>query len=462
MANSVVGKKSTLAIVAASTFLTPFNSASINVALPTIGKEFAMDAVTMGWVATAYLLASGVFLIPFGRWADIWGRRKIYQFGAIAILLGSLFTVLAPSSGWLIGARGFTGLGAAMILATGVAILSAVYPVEERGKALGINAGALHLGLTMGPLAGGFMIQSWGWRSIFISVVPYCLLLLLATTLVWRREWADAKGDKFDWTGMLVYNIGLICLMLGFSKITFGWGQGLTAVGAILIVGFVLFENRVQSPILDMRLFRSNRMFSLSNLAGLAHYVGTFAVTLLLSLYLQNVKGLSAKQAGMVLVAQPIVMAILSPVAGKLSDKFEPRVLASIGVVFTIVPLILFALMTQASTITYIYTSLIILGFGYAFFSSPNTTAVMSSVEKKVYGVASATMGTMRMGGSSISMAITMMFFAIYLGKLRITPKDATVYVQTMTYILITFMGILLVGLVASMLRGKIHKAKTV
>ena len=327
-------KRITLISVTLTAFVTPFDVSAVNIALPSIGKEFAMDAIWLEWVSTAYLLASAMFLIPFGRLADIYGRKKLFSIGILTFTAASLSMVLCVSGVMLICLRILQGIGGALIYGTGMALLTSVFPAQERGKALGISAAATYLGLSVGPFLGGFLTLRFGWRSIFLVNVPLGLTIIALIASKLRQEWAEARGERFDLAGSVVYCLGVISIMYGFTSFALlphMVGVGLILAGCLAILVFVWWEARVKHPVLNITLFRGNRAFALSNLAALINYSAIFAISFFLSLYLQYIKKLDPETAGGILVCQPVVMAICSPFAGRLSDRIEPRVVASMG-----------------------------------------------------------------------------------------------------------------------------------
>jgi EmrB/QacA subfamily drug resistance transporter len=457
MTNDATMKRSALLIATLSAFLTPFMVSSVNIALPAIGREFQMGAVLMSWVPTSYLLAAAMFLVPFGRLADIYGRKRIFTYGIGVFTVSSLLLAFAPSASALIALRVLQGFGSAMIFGTGMAILTSVFPAAERGRVLGINVAAVYLGLSLGPPLGGFLTQQLGWRSIFFVNVPIGVLaiFLLATKL--RNEWAEARGEKFDLAGSVLYGITLIMLMYGLSLLPARMGIAFTLAGIGGAALFAVWEKQAASPLLNMDLFFRNPVFAFSNLAALINYSATFAVTFLMSLYLQYIKGLTPQQAGMVLVSQPVVMAVFSPIAGRLSDKIEPRVVASVGMAFTATGLLLFIFLDRETSLAFIVSGLMLLGFGFALFSSPNTNAVMSSIEKRFYGVGSAMLGTMRLTGQMLSMGIAMVLFAVYIGSARITPEYHPQFLAGMKTGFIIFSSLCFAGIFASLARGKVR-----
>ncbi|MBE3130377.1 MAG: MFS transporter [Acidobacteria bacterium] len=447
-------RRTALAVSMVSSFLTPFMASGINVAMPFIAKEFGLSAVALGWVVTAYMLAAAMFLVPFGRLADLVGRKRIFALGIGVNIAGTVMGALAPSTFILILGRAVQGVGGAMIFGTGVAILTSVYPPGERGQALGLNTAAVYSGLSLGPVLGGFLVHAWGWRSIFWATVPIAAAALGLTLVRLKGEWAEARGEGFDFKGSIIFGSGLVALMYGFSRLPSLFGLSLTAAGILALAGFVLFELRAKAPLLDLRLFRTNRIFAFSNLAALFNYSATSAVAFLMSLYLQYIKGLPPQKAGLVLVAQPIIMALSSPFAGKLSDRSEPRLIASVGMALSAAGLLLFSFLRAGTGFGFIVGSLVCLGLGFGLFSSPNTNAVMCSVEKRHLGIASAALGTMRLSGQMLSAGITMMIFALVMGRAPIQPS---VYPQFLRSVRVAFVFYALLcgaGIFASLARG--------
>lgn len=449
-------QRSVLLATTVASFLTAFMGSSLNIALPTIGKEFAMDAILLSWVPLAFTLAAAMLLVPVGRIADICGRRRIFVYGLAASMVSYLLALVAPSGPALIVVRVLQGIGAALMFATSTAILTSSFSPGERGRVLGINVAAVYTGLSVGPFLGGLLTQNLGWRSIFLFS---SVLALVAAVLAWRiqGEWAEAKGERFDLVGSAVYGFTIVAAMYGLSRLP-GWdGVGLLLIGLVSGFAFNAWEKRVENPILNLGLFRSNRVFAFSNLAALINYSATAAVGFLLSLYLQYIKGLGPQSAGLVLVAQPIMQAIFSPMAGRLSDRIESRIVASSGMALTALGLGLLIFLGPATPFPYIIASLMLLGLGFALFSSPNTNAVMSSVEKKLYGVASATLGTMRLTGQMLSLGIAMLLFALFIGRVQIAPQYYPAFLTSMRTAFTIFAALCFGGIFTSLARGNMR-----
>ncbi len=435
--NDDVSKMSALVVATIGSFIMPFMGSSVNIALPAIAQEFAANAILLSWITTAFFLASAMFAIPLGRIADIYGMKKVFTYGIIIFTAASFLATLSPSVYYLIISRVFQGIGSAMILVTGLAIITSVFPPKERGKAIGINVTVIYIGLVLGPVLGGILTQYFGWRSIFYSMIPLGLLVIFLIS--WKLkggEWAECRGEGFDLWGSILYALALLMILTGFSMITGDLGKLMVIIGIIGFLAFVIMELRIENPVLDMKLFFQNRMFAFSNLAALISFTGTFAVVFLLSLYLQYIKGLDPRAAGLILATQTVFMALISPLSGRLSDTFEPRKLASIGMAITTLGLFLFVFLDAGTDLDLIILSLAILGVGSGIFSSPNTNAIMGSVERRFLGVASATVSTMRIIGQTLSMGMVIVIFSIYIGAVQFTPQN---YPELMISIKIIF-----------------------
>lgn len=444
-----------LILIVITAFINPFLGASINIALPAISKEFSMGAIAMSWVSMAFLLSSAIFLVPLGKLADITGRKKIFFIGNMLILAGSVLCAFSFSGIWLIFMRGVQGVGSAMVFGTGIAIISSVYPPSQRGKAIGITVTSVYIGLSLAPFLGGLLTQYMGWRSIFYFTVPFEIIVIWFTWRAIKEEWADAKGEQFDIVGSLIYLVSMSLFMFGFSRLPELSAILMTVVGLMGLVIFVVVENRTKTPVFNIQLFSSNRLFAFSNLAALINYATTFAITFLLSLFLQFIKGLSPLDAGLILVVQPLVMALVASVSGKLSDKYDPGILSSIGMGVIVVGLVMLIFLSEHTATSYLIAILIIVGFGFGMFSSPNTNAIMGAVEKKYLGIASATVGTMRLTGQMISMGIATLILQIFIGNTKITIQNSAEFILSMHITFMVFVVLCTMGVFFSLARGK-------
>ena len=440
-----------------ASFLFPFMVSAVNIALPSLGQDLSLDAVTLGWIVTAYILSSAALLVPFGRIADIYGRKRIFNWGIATFTISSFLCGIAPSAAMLISFRVLQGIGGAMLAGTAVALITTVYPANQRGRVLGINVAATYIGLSLGPVLGGVLTQDLGWRSIFFLSTLLGLVVIAVVLSKLRGEWTGAKGEKLDHYGSLAYVVGLTALVIGFTVLPARSGLWLILGGIAGLAGFIWWEMRTRDPALDISLFRNSRPFAFSNLAALINYSATYAISFLISLYLQYLKGFTPETAGLILVAMPAMQAIFSPLAGRLSDRIEPRLLASAGMALTTAGLVLLIFVTGETSLKLIIGNLILIGFGYALFVSPNTNAVMSSAPKRAYGVASATLSTMRQIGMVFSMAIVMLMFALHIGPAEITPQYYPLFQESMRVSFIIFAALCFGGIFASLARGKVR-----
>jgi EmrB/QacA subfamily drug resistance transporter len=452
-------KRIVLVITCMASFITPFLASSVNVALPTINNEFNVpDQALLGWIVTGFLLSAAIFVVPFGRIADIYGRKKIFVLGLLIIAVSSLFCGISSSVEMLIGSRVVEGLGSAMIFGTSIAILTSVFPAQDRGKVLGINVAIVYLGLSMGPLLGGIITAYAGWRFIYAGITIYSLLAALLAQRMINCEWRCAQEGRFDIFGTILYAAMLSALMYGLALIPDVKGAYLLGLAMAIMAVFLRWELRNENPVLKISVFRNNTVFLFSNLAALINYSATAALAFLLSLYLQYMKGYGPEVTGLILIAQPVVQAVLSPLAGRLSDRVEPRIVASVGMGLCVVGLTLFAFLTPQTPIETILISLIFMGLGFAFFSSPNVNAIMSSVDKCDFGVASGMVSTMRLIGQLMSLGITMLIFSVVMGHVEIAPGQMDLLMVSIKLSFGVFAGLCVLGTIFSLARGNLGR----
>jgi len=445
----------TLLVVTGTAFLVPFIGSAINLALPMLGEEYNSSALLLGWVVTGYLLASASLLLPFGRLADIIGRRKVFLTGLTFFTLFSFLCSLATSMEMLVGLRVLQGIASAMVFSTSTAILTSVCSPARMGKALGMTVASTYTGLSLGPVLGGWLNYNLGWRSIFYLVVVLSLAVTVFAAGWLKGEWRGAQGERYDLTGTLLYVTGLAALLYGISSLSSSnWAWYVAALGAVCLVGFVYFELRQEHPLIQVRLFISNLPFAYSNLAAMLNYSATFGLGFLLSIYLQVVMGYSSQFAGMILLSQPLMMALLSPLAGGLSDRIEPRKVASTGMILSTVGIFIFIFLSRDTSIYIIIPTLAVIGLGFALFSSPNTNRVMSSVQPRLYGIASSTLGTMRMVGQAVSMAIVTLILAAFLGDAQLSQVEPEVLMSSIRLAFLIFFVLCCLGVWASLIRG--------
>lgn len=448
---------SVMIIVAVTSFMGTFLISSVNIALPAIGKNFDLDSVTLSWVVTAFLLATAMFLLPIGRWGDLTGIRRFYKVGLIIFSLSSLLCGLSVSGFWLILFRYIQGIGAAFTNTTGQAILVSAFLPKHRGRVLGISVSAVYLGLAFGPFVGGFLTQYVGWRYIFYLATVFGVLSTIVALLFLGKDDISTKaGKKIDLKGIVFYMLGLMSVVYGSSCIPSLSGWLILCGGALALVVFWQLENKSKLPVIDTKLFTRNHLFAYSNLAALINYSATSAIVFFLSLFLQKIQGFSPKETGTILIAQPIIMAVFSPIVGRMSDTIQPRYLATFGMTMCCMGLIAFAFFSAGTPVWHIVLVLIWMGLGFAFFSSPNMNIIMSSVDKSQYGLASGSAASMRVVGQIISMTIVTLFFAGMFGNQAIETVPDVLYLKAMRWGFACFSLLSVLGVYFSYNRGKV------
>jgi len=446
----------TLAAVSLSSFLVAYMVSSINIALPLIGSEFSLSPSFLGWIAMTYLLSTAVFLLPSGMCSDIRGRKKVFIAGCVIIILSSAGCVFAPSGRILLLCRIIQGSGAAMLFASSTPIITTSFPPEKRGRVLGLSIATIYLGLSMGPFLGGILAHWCGWRSLFYFNIIGMTAAFLAgyKWIISDKVDKSHHGKRLDIAGSILSAAAILCGMLGLTNITSSFGAPLMVGGAVLLIIFFFHELRIPAPLIPVRAFRHNRVFIFSNIASMINYSSTFAITFFLSLYLQYVKGYTPDRAGLILIAQPVMQAILSPIAGRISDSKDPRILSSAGMGIIACGLLIFAVYPGVLPVWLIVTVLSILGIGFALFSSPNTNAVFGSVEHRYLGTASSVLSMMRVLGQVMSMAIAILLMAYFTGSRPVDPADPDSFLSALRAGFIIFSILCIAGIPASWARG--------
>lgn len=459
MAENKKTRNRILLIATLSAFLTPFMGSSLNLAIPAIGQDLNGNAIMLNWIVTSFLLVSAAFLLPFGRLADMRGRKRIFVagigvFGAASFLCGA-----ANSLVLLLLARIVQGLGATMMFATGMALITAAFPPQERGKVLGLNSAAVYIGLSAGPVVGGFLTHYLGWRSIFYMVALWAVVVIWASQSWLPDDRHPAGEERYDTLGAILVSLSLVALIYGASSLyTLSLGPAITIAGVVGLAAFGFQEYRTPYPLLNVKVLARNTTFAFSNLAALINYSATFSISYLLSLYLQVVRGFGAQAAGTLLLIQPLVMAALSPLAGRLSDRLQPRVVSSVGMAITTIGLAVLATIGKDTDIWIVGGILVLQGLGFALFASPNTNAIMSSVDRRDYGIASSTLGTMRLVGQALSMAIVSFIFAAHLGEAKITPAVSPELITSTNLAFVVFAVTCAIGIFCSLARGNVSR----
>jgi len=449
-------KRYTLLVASTTAFLTPFTGSSVNLAIPAIGLQFGSGTLMLNWVITSYLLASVAFLVPFGKLADIQGRKKVFIAGITFFSIASALCGFAWSTELLIIGRALQGMGSAMIFGTSMAMLTSVFPLQERGRVLGIYGASVYVGGTLGPVLGGALTHNLGWQSIFFlsALIGFAVTSLTLSKL--KGEWSGAAGERYDLLGAVLYAVGLVVLIYGITTLaTSDWSWYILTLGIIILIFFARHELRIPHPVLQLRLFAHNAAFAFSNLAALINYCAISAVGYLMSLFLQVSLGYNSQVAGFILLAQPAIMALVSPSAGRLSDKIEPRIVASIGMGLSTLGLFILIFVNPQMPVALVMVTLVLVGLGAALFASPNNNAVLSAVPKQFLGVASSTLGTARLIGQVMSMALVTLIMTSCIGNMELSPAYGQLFIKAARTSFIVFTILSVLGIMASLARGK-------
>lgn len=457
-----------LFVVSVSMVLMPLMMSAVGVSLPAIGRDLDATAMQVGLVETTYVMALSVFLLIMGRLGDIFGRRRLFLSGLVLFTAITAALSLSQSIRMILGLRFLQGMGAAMIVANSFAIMLEVFPREERGRAIGIISAAAYAGISCGPLIGGFLTTHFGWRWVFLMVLPFGLSALFLVFTRLRGEWRSARGEPFDLRGSLVYGGAIVLLTVGSSHLDEGaWAVGALAAGLLCAGFFLWLESHTRFPLLEVSLLSRNRQFTLSCLSALINYASTFGVLFFLGLYLQYVRGLTPSDAGLLMIIQPVIQMVLSPLGGRLADRFPAEQVATVGMLLCAVGLGVAAFIGQDTPTGLTVVVLALLGVGYGLFASPNASSIVGSVEPRQLGVASGMTSTMRTLGMMASMIVVTIAFSAFMGGQPVSAATLPGFLSAMRAALWSFCalcaaGVLLsLGRVRSMARGQAARAAT-
>ncbi len=467
------GKWAVLAIVAVGVFMATLDSSIVNISLPTIAHSFGVPlSGAVEWVVIAYLVVVAGVLLTVGRLADMLGRKPIWAAGLIIFTIGSAICGAAPSLGLLIAARALQGLGGALIMAISPAMLTSAFSPQERGRALGMNAVVVALGVSAGPTLGGIITTYLSWRWIFYVNVPIGIIGVIATLLVLTERLHRRGQSRFDPLGAILLAIGLVLLTLGLSfGQEWGWSSpqliASLAIGVVALIALYFVEKRVAHPIINLTLLH-NRVFLSANLSLILSFLALFAVSFMLPFYLEELRRFPIEQAGLLLTPLPLTIAVFAPFSGTLADRIGTRWLAAIGLTIACIGLLLISQLNAQSSVWDIIWRLIVTGFGQALFQSPNNSALMGAAPKGQQGSASGFLATGRVVGQSLSVALAGAIFTSLggatAGSILVTHNAlSTAQVSSLQQTFsssfqVTFIvcaSIAAIGILASLVRGK-------
>lgn len=444
-----------LFILCLGSSLVPFMSSALNLALPYINKDLSLNAVMSGWVPTSYMLTTAILQIPCARIADMIGRKKVFVWGVVILTVFTVLSGLATTGATLIVYRSLAGIGSAMMFGTSTAILTSSIPAQKRGKAMGILTATVYSSLAAGPFIGGLLTQYFNWHSIFFVSAFVSLIVAVGGYLIIKEDWKEDVRSKFDTVGSVLFAFGLSSLIYGFTMLPHVLGFVFIGIGIVILLLFGLYEKKQEFPVFNVQIFLQNKVFRMSSLSALINYSATFAISFMLSLYLQYVRGLSPRDAGFILIIQSVIQAIASLKSGSLSDKMSATFLATLGMSVIAVGLVGLCFISETTNYYFLGGMMVLLGLGFGIFSSPNTNIIMSSVERKYYGLASATMGTMRLTGQSLSMGIAIMAISIAVGNIDLSIAPHPQFIGSMRITFVICLALCLFGIYASSVRGR-------
>ena len=411
-----------LLICTVLSFFAVFAVNSVMVVIPTIAAEFHMSNIVQNWAVIIFLLVVAVLSVPAGQISGKYGLKKVTIISVILFILISIANVLVTSSEQFLLCRLVLGIALSFFNVTSMAMVVSAFRPEERGKALGITITGVYIALSLAPVLGGILNYQLGWRSVVLFGVPFLLIILALLLTKVDEEWITFEGVPLDVKGSLCYGIGMVLFIYGFTILNETLGVILTVLGIIFLIIFGFIELREDHPVFDIRFFK-NRKFLSANFASLCAYLATFAVTTILNYHLQYIKGFDSQTAGIILLAAPLCQVVLAPIAGRLSDKYVPQILAAIGMGLGTVSLALFSFLNEATSLEFLIVAMIIYGVGFGLFSPPNTNVIMSSVPPKDTSVASAAVATMRTVGQAMSLGILTLVFAFVMGNVPIVEQ---------------------------------------
>lgn len=450
-------RKLVLFAVCMGSFLAPISLATVNIALPAIAEYLQADAVLVSWMPMTFLLSNIIFLLPMGKLSDSYGRKRLFLLGLITISLSSILASTAGSIEWLLLYRAIQGLGASMLFGAGLAIITSVYPANERGVPLGINSASIYIGLTIAPLLGGWATEFFGWRSVFLVQIPIALIPILLFLFRVKGEWRKKENESFDWTGSILFTFWAITFVYGMAGLP-EWQNIISLVASVpVMLVFIMHQAKNPHPLIRVQIFRENRIFSFSLAASSFLYGSSYPIAFLMSLFLQFILGMSPVDAGKYLLVQALSMTVIAPVAGRLSDIFEPRFIATGGCLLVSGGFLLLGNLSYNTPGIQVIIAMAMLGLGMGLFSSPNNNAVMSSVEHHELGMASASVNLARVNGNLVGMSIVTLIVHSIMGNNPITPDQFDGLLKTVNIAMLLSMSYAFIAAMLSLARGKIR-----
>lgn len=417
-----------------TTFSAIFILKTLSLCAPTIGSEFLMDNVSQNWMVAICSIFISAFTIPAGQICSKYGCKKMFIVGCGVFIFGLILSVISVSSQMFIVSRAITGIGYALYFVAEMAIIVLAIDRENQGRAFGIVYVGPYLALILGPSVGGYLITHFGWRSVFYIAIPLMMLCTLIMFLKVDEEWISNKEGKIDSSGCLLYVIGIVLFVYGFSNLQTLTGQIVAVIGVVVLILFGIYESKIELPVFDINLFK-NKTFAAYNLVGFFEFFAITVFDVIFSYYLQYAKGWDPQLTGLILIIPPIILAIMTPNAGKLSDKIHPQKLSTIGLGILLVPLIGLIFIGVNTSIYLVVAAMALIAIGTGIFSVPNTKAVMASISEEHAPYASATQTTLRSCGQTLSLGLLTLICSFVMGNLPLSTEFAGLFVDSLNII---------------------------
>ena len=414
-----------LVFISVSILLFPLSIAASLVAIPTIADDLEVSAVLASWIPAAFVLSSLVCQLPGGRLADLVGLKRAFVWSNVFFVIGGIGGALSPTIEVLLTSRVLQGAAGAVLASTGMAILSRVYESKGRGQALGWMTSAVYLGMTSGPLVGGWLVDMFGWRAVFFVPAPVALGVVLCAKKVLPGEWISSERHPVDWVGSLIFALALAALFVGATHLADLSGAVIFASGGMLLYLFVHWNNKANFPLVRLDLLLQNTRFIRSVTAALFMYGSQYGIVLMMALYLQYNRGLSPTEAGQLMMLQALMMTVCAPIAGRLSDRLGRRILATTGSIAISVGLMLLTQMDGQMPLWMIGVAIMIIGTGHGLFSTPNNSSALAAIPSARVGIGSAIISLARQSGQLMGTAVISLLLAIYFDGAAIRADDS-------------------------------------
>lgn len=450
-------RRRALFAICLGTMLGPFALASVNLALPTIALALKANAVIVSWMPTGFLLSSVMLMLPMGSLADRYGRKRFYFWGVLSTGILSVAASFGQTMEWLLFCRVLQGISMAMVFGSGMAIVTSIYPANKRGAAMGLYSASVYVALTLSPVLGGWITELLGWRSVFWIPAPISFVVVVLLFGI-KGEWKNTLAIPFDWTGSLIFACWAGSLVYGLAGL-----PKVDSILTLLLSGafmwlFIYHQNRIKHPLIRPKMFMESRIFSFSLMAASLMYAASYPCIFLLSLYLQLALGYSPIEAGNFMLLQPMMMAILAPFAGRLSDRFEARLISTIGCMLMAMGFFQISRVTYDGNTTSLIMGLLLVGLGFGFFTTPNNNAAMGSIKKSELGIGAASVNLARTIGNMVGISLVGLLIYNLIGASEFDAGNVHELAKMVRIWMFVSIGFALVSAVFSFSRGKMSR----